>query len=79
MISWPMQTVIPPKKNRKEQHGYDKYFYKLCHLAENCFLVLKRWRGIAIRYSKTSDAIWAVIHALLVQTISKITFWKSPF
>ena len=54
--------VIPPKKNRKEQRGYDKYLYKLRHLAENCFLSLKRWRGIATRYAKTSDAFIAAIH-----------------
>ncbi|MCI9165337.1 MAG: hypothetical protein HFF65_10470 [Oscillospiraceae bacterium] len=69
-----MEAVIPPKKNRKEQREYDKYLYKLRHLAENCFLVLKCWRGIAARYAKTSDAfiaavrirciaIWAAIHA----------------
>ena len=65
--------MIPPKKNRKEQRGYDKYLYKLRHSVENCFLVLKRWRGIATRFAKTSYvfivavhirciAIWAVIH-----------------
>ena len=69
-----MKPVIPPKKNRKEQRQYDKYLYKLHHLVENCFLVLKRWRGIATRYAKTSDAfiaavqirciaIWAAIRA----------------
>ena len=65
--------MIPPKKNRKEQRGYDKYLDKLRHSVENCFLVLKRWRGIATRFTKTSYvfiaavhirciAIWAVIH-----------------
>lgn len=69
-----MEAEIPPKKNRKEQREYDKYLYKLRHLVENCFLVLKRWRGIAARCAKTSDAfiaavhvpciaIWAAIHA----------------
>ena len=69
-----MQTVIPPKRNRKERREYDKYLYKLRHLVENCFLILKRWRGIATRYAKTSDAfiaavqirciaIWAAIRA----------------
>ncbi len=33
--------------------GYDKYLYKQRHLVENCFLILKRWRGIATRYAKT--------------------------
>ena len=57
-----MESVIPPKKNRKEQRSYDKYLYKLPHLVENCFLSLKRWRGIATRYAKTSDAFIAAVH-----------------
>ena len=56
-----METVIPPKKNRKEQRQYDEYLYKVRHLVENCFLVLKRWRGIATRYAKTSDAFLAAV------------------
>ena len=60
-VSTGMQAVIPPKKNRKEQREYDRYLYKLRHLVENCFLVLKRWRGIATRYAKTSDAFIAAI------------------
>ena len=61
-VSARMQPVIPPKKNRREQRGYDKYLYKLRHLVENCFLALKRWRGIAARYAKTSDAFIAAVH-----------------
>ena len=60
-VSAGMEAVIPPKKNRKEQRQYDKYLYKLRHLVENCFLVLKRWRGIATRYAKTSDAFIAAV------------------
>jgi transposase len=48
-----MQVVIPPKKNRKDLREYDTYLYKLRHLVENAFLLLKRWRGIAARYAKT--------------------------
>ena len=61
-VSAGMEPVIPPKKNRKEQRDYDKYLYKLRHLVENCFLTLKRWRGIATRYAKTSDAFIAAVH-----------------
>ena len=61
-VSAGMEAVIPPKKNRKQQRQYDKYLYKLRHLVENCFLVLKRWRGIATRYAKTSDAFIAAVH-----------------
>ena len=31
---------------------YNEYLYKLRHLVENCFLALKRWRGIATRYAR---------------------------
>jgi len=51
-----MIAVIPPKKNRKEQRFYDKDLYKVRHLVENTFLKLKRWRGIATRYAKTTVA-----------------------
>lgn len=36
-----MNVVIPPKKNRKEQHDYNQYLYKIRHLVENAFLGLK--------------------------------------
>ena len=55
-ISQNMNVVIPPKKNRKEQRDYDKYLYKLRHLVENAFLHLKRWRGVATRYAKTTSS-----------------------
>ena len=54
-----IEAVIPPKKNRKTQREYDKYLYKIRHLVENCFLKLKRWRGIATRYAKTTGAFVA--------------------
>lgn len=52
-----MEPVIPSQKNRKESRQYDKYLYRLRHLVENCFLALKRWRGIATRYAKTLDVL----------------------
>ena len=55
-------TVIPPKKNRKEQRFYDKDLYKLRHLVENAFLILKRWRGIATRYAKNTASFLAAVH-----------------
>jgi transposase len=61
-VSTGMKPVIPPKKNRKEHRDYDKYLYKLRHLVENCFLILKRWRGFATRYAKTLYAFSAAVH-----------------
>jgi len=50
--------VIPPKKNRKHLRDYDKYLYKLRHLVENAFLLLKRLRGIATRYAALSGFLF---------------------
>ena len=54
-------VVIPPRKNRKEQREYDEYLYKLRHLVENAFLILKRWRGIATRYAKNTASFVAAV------------------
>ena len=55
-------VVIPPKRNRKVPRGYDKELYRLRHLVENAFLVLKRWRGIATRYAKNTASFLAAVH-----------------
>ena len=56
-----MEIVIPPKKNRKMQREYDEYLYRLRHLVENAFLMLKQWRGIATRYTKHSASFLAAV------------------
>ena len=56
-----MDVVIPSKKNRKHPREYDTYLYRLRHLVENAFLLLKRWRGIATRYAKSTDAFVAAV------------------
>jgi transposase len=60
-ISQNTKTVIPPRKNRKVQREYDKDLYKLRHLVENAFLLLKRWRGIATRYAKNTASFIAAV------------------
>ena len=40
-----IESVIPPKSNRKDQREYDKYLYKARHLIENFFLKLKQFRA----------------------------------
>jgi transposase len=66
-----MEVVIPPKKNRKVQREYDEYLYRLRHLVENAFLMLKRWRGIATRYAKNTDSFLAAVR------IRCIAIWLS--
>ena len=56
-----MTPVIPPKKNRKELREYDEYPYKLRHLVENAFLLLKRWRGTVARYTKNVASFVAAV------------------
>jgi transposase len=61
-----MQVVIPPKSNRINQRLYDEYLYKLRHLVENAFLKLKRWRGVATRYSKSTSAFIGTVTACCI-------------
>jgi len=56
-----MSAVIPPKRNRKDQRPYDEALYKLRHLIENAFLMLKRWRGIATRDAKNTKSFLAAV------------------
>ena len=66
-----MTPVIPSRRNRKQQRDYDKYLYKLRHLVENAFLKLKRFRGVATRYAKTTSAFrGAVVLASIAQWIA---------
>ena len=64
-----MIPMIPPKKKLKQLHNCNEHRYKLCHLVEIAFLLLKRWWGIAMRYTKTNLAsrfatllIWLTIY-----------------
>lgn len=68
-LSKGMTVVIPPKKNRKLQREYDRYIYKLRHLVENAFLKLKRWRGVATRYAKTTSSFRGAV------TLACIMLW----
>ncbi len=57
-----MKVVIPPQKHRKVKRNYDSHLYRLRHLVENAFLHLKRWRGIATRYTKNTASFLAAVH-----------------
>ena len=67
-----MQVVIPPKRNRKIQRAYDKDLYKLRHLVENAFMILKQWRGIATRYAKNASSFLAAVHIRCIAIWAKI-------
>jgi len=68
-----MAVVIPPRSNRKTQRKYDEYLYRLRHLVENAFLILKRWRGIATRYAKNTISFLAAVQ------IRCIAIWNKLF
>ena len=66
------KAVIPPRKNRKEPRDYDKYLYKLRHLVENAFQLLKQWRGIATRYAENTSSFLAAVHIRCIAIWAKI-------
>jgi transposase len=47
-----IKACIPPKRNRKIQHAFDKQLYKTRHKIENMFGKLKDWRRILTRYDR---------------------------
>ena len=68
-----MQVVIPSRKNRKKQREHDEILYKLRHLVENAFMVLKRWRGIATRYAKRTASFLAAVQIRCLAVWAKIS------
>lgn len=64
-----IEPCIPPKKNRKTQHEYDKTLYKQRHKVENMFGKLKDWRRIATRYDRQAHTFFSSI------LIAAIVIW----
>lgn len=50
-----IQSVIPPRTNRTEQHRCDWWRYKEWHVIECMFGKLKHYRRIASRYEKKAS------------------------
>ena len=63
-----IESVIPPKSNRKTPRAYDKTLYKARHLIENFFAKLKQYRAIATRYDKTAQNFLGAIHLAAIVT-----------
>lgn len=57
-----VQSVSPPKKNRKEPRAYDEKMDKARHLIENFFATLKQFRGIATRYDKHAQTSLGAVY-----------------
>ena len=56
------EAVIPPKKNRKIQRGYDADRYQDRNLVERFFSKVKQYRRVATRYEKTGRNFLAFVH-----------------
>lgn len=65
-------SVIPPRKNRKEQREYPKDIYKNRNQIERFFNHLKQFRRIATRYDKLLFSFLS-LGGILKQILQKIT------
>jgi putative transposase len=61
LIEKEIEPCIPPKTNRKVQHGDDKALYKKRHKLENTFGWLKDWRRVATRYDRCAHTFFSSI------------------
>ena len=67
-------TVIPPRKNRKEQRECDKSIYKNRNQIERFFNRLKQFRRIATRYDKLLFSFLSLVQfAVALITIPKFS------
>ncbi len=62
-------SVIPPKRNRREQRPYDRHVYKERHLVECFFCKIKEFRRVATRYEKLEKTFLAMV------TIASCLIW----
>jgi transposase len=53
--------VVPPKRNRKRQHAYDKPLYKERNRVERFFSRIKHYRRIATRYDKLAQTFMGFV------------------
>lgn len=63
------EPVVPPRRNRLVQRGFDRHVCKRRHLVGNAFGKIKRWRGLATRYCKRTVGFEAAVQ------IRYITLW----
>ncbi len=62
------EPVIPSKKNRLEQRGYDKELYKERNLVKRLFQKMKHFRRIATRYEqlgKNDQAMLSLVASVI--------------
>ena len=54
--------VIPARVNRRNPAWHDPNIYRVRHLVENRFAVIKEFRGVATRYCKLADTYAATLY-----------------
>ncbi|MFN8509902.1 MAG: hypothetical protein U0Z75_04995 [Deinococcaceae bacterium] len=81
-----MEIVIPSKKNRMKPRMLEwpgpflgvvwaktKSLYQLRHIIENTFCEIKKWRGIAFRFSKNIESFIAALQMRCILMWLKIS------
>ena len=56
------RVVIPPRRNAKLQHAYDRHTYKERHLIECFFGKIKHFRRVFSRFDKTAKVFLGFLH-----------------
>lgn len=65
------ESVIPPRKGRKQPRGYDRHTYKQRNLVERFIGWAKHFRRAATRYEKTARNYLAVWNFLAIIKLLK--------
>jgi transposase len=55
------ETVIPPRRNLKDQRAFDHHLYKERNLVERFLSRINRYRRVATRYEKTARNFLAFV------------------
>ena len=63
------ESVIPPKKNRKEPRAYDRHVYKERNKVERLISLMKQYRRVATRYEKTDPNFLGFIYVAAIMIL----------
>ena len=62
-------AVIPPRKNRKDERGYNEHLYKARNLAERFINRVEQYRRVATRYEKTARNLLGFVHVAAIMVL----------
>ena len=66
-----IMAVIPARVNRRNPAWHDGNVYRVRHLVENRFAVVKEFRGVATRYCKLAETYEAVFCLVAAVTAAR--------